>query len=258
MVCFAIVVSTIIPSQALAHAAAPSPFTVIGDVTEVLSPQAYVNTNAAFVHASNSPLPLKLDHARYFVVHGTPIGPEHPYSYRIIADPGTQVGIMELAVNQKQATHLIEVGTLAGTSSAVQPYASGSHTFGFQTIWEDPVGASVNWVDSHLNFSYNGSYVTINSTWYTSWWLSNTGWSQTSASNWSAYTDRGTVAWSITNAHMHNGSFWIPGCSPPTDVYYNNNNALGYANGNIGGTVYTYATGSCAGLLDYYSLFTTP
>lgn len=131
-VCLVLVLSVVLSPYAFARSSTPSLFTVIGGVTEVGSPQDYASADTAFFQVSH--MSLKLDNARYYVVHGSPIGSSRPYSYTVIPSGGIQVGVMELGVNQHSNTHLIEVGTLAGASSAVIPYSSGSHAIGYKTV----------------------------------------------------------------------------------------------------------------------------
>lgn len=74
-----------------------------GDISEISSPQDYQTVGVQFV--DNSTPPLQLTNTRYYVIKGRADSTgEYRYPFKVQADPGIQVGGIELAVNPAEHT----------------------------------------------------------------------------------------------------------------------------------------------------------
>ncbi len=133
------------------------------------------------------------------------------------------------------AAHAPDLGTAAGASPTISSTTTSSTGGGAITVWEDIVGLSVNSVGDHIDWSYDGTYVTSFSGRDSRTWLSETGWQEVSHSIGSYYNGSHTVATVYTNDH-----FATSLCH--TDTYYYANNVYGFGDGHVGGGVNTWYT----------------
>jgi hypothetical protein len=177
----------------------------------------------------------------------------------------------ELATDALNARILIEIGATSqpAASAAVSgkdfneasAATDGSpaplsliHTSGyFETNWIDPVGILVNTVKDNVSWTYDTSTGKVTSYSGSDFrtWFSGNGWAEVSHYISSYYNSGHTVATVYTNDAFATSSWFpLPACGT-TVTYYYANNAYAYGNGNIGGGVNTWVTGTCGFLLHY-------
>lgn len=256
--------------------AAPQPtssYIVRGTITLIASPQAYAATpGAQFFDVSQ--VPLHLAQPAYYVVTATVIKGIYQYQYELVAERGSVVGSIELAINPNTHTQLIEVGvptadSLAavdaarpsGGSSDTQPIVAQTRpqhaslvsanlsTSGYyRTVWMDSRIQEVNEVKDSISFTYDGTYVNSYSGSDYRWW--GPVWSEDSHSIGSFYNSNHTTATVWTHDHFGNSASCWPSYN---EIYYSNNSVIGYGSGAVGGKVSTSAYGACAWELSYWT-----
>ena len=132
------------------------------------------------------------------------------------------------------------VGTTTWTST---------HGF-FSTFWTDPIGITVNSVIDEAHWQYNRSTVRSLTGNDLRQWFTGNGWSEVSHSIGAYYNSNSTVGTVYTNDRFRTTSWFpCPGASAH-NTYYQANNVYGFADGHTGGGVNTWATGTCAFLLE--------
>lgn len=134
----------------------------------------------------------------------------------------------------------------ASSGRAVSALAAATTSKGYYKVyWQDLVFIDVNWVQSELTWTWNGSTVTNPSGIGRFYWLSSTGWTRQSW-NVSALTNTGSQAYFDSDAVYKNGP--ATGFCPISWVktHYVNIKVIGEKNGTLRGTrTSTYREGYC-------------
>lgn len=262
----------LLSTQLVQAAPQPAPsYSIRGAVSRIASPQVYAATpGAKFFDVSR--VPLVISQPVYYVVHAAVVDSVYQYQYELVAAHRTVVGSVELAVNLSTHTQLIEVGTptaasmaaadrssptsgqsatqsIVGQSPATQLAAATSSTSGYyHTVWVDSGIRWVTEVKDSISFGYDGTYVN----WYSGsdyrWW--GPGWSESQHSIGSGYNSNYTTATVWTHDHFGSSAYCWPSYN---EIYYSNNNVVGYGSGAVGGRVSTSADGACAWALSHWS-----
>ncbi len=172
--------------------------------------------------------------------------------------------IRELALDPTTCQQLVEQGTLSKpvsyktdgdvfqneivfvnkTDKATTEDATAQATF--KTTWYDPVGITVNYVYDTVNWDYDGNTVSPNFISDGRWPNSATGWYEAAHTLYPYYDS--TMVQGSTYDHMENDIF----CAlQTTNVWYQNNNVNGYADGSSDGGVVSWDDGGCSTWLHY-------
>lgn len=174
------------------------------------------------------------------------------------------VALLVLAANLRTCQQIVEVGHLravpsvAGGSSGASGTISaaslapgvangGTQPAHFITVWYDPANFPVNHVEDSIYWSYGGGHVSNCRGSDYRWWLSDTGWRETSHTGpYVVYEHNSTDCRLYTSA-----TYWnYPFCSG-TGIGYNANNVYGQSDGSAWGWVNTWAYGNCSTWLWY-------
>lgn len=216
----------------------------------------------------NRHLPFVLQSPHYYLIHGQDVSGQYRYPYTLTAHNDV-VAAVESAINPASHEELVEVGLInsvpklpnstgkaaSNTTSATSSSTDPSQTGYFETVWQDPVGIVMNYVEDYVSFSWTNSTMDSAYGWDDTYAEGPSGWKETSHSNGGYWGSGNQYYDEWTGADFEN-DWWCPTTTfggPSTYIYYDTNNAIAFPGG-MSGNVDTWATGGCTSEMHYYTV----
>ena len=250
---------TVFPSYNTALAASPRQFSLSGSVTEIAGPSDYNAPGTVFLDqqktasqqgtANQASTLQTLTNTRYYIIAGYSIDGTYHYPFHIDAGPGVHVTGVEVAINTQAHTQLLAVGIPNTSSSQIQPLASAHANA--ELRWLDPVNLELVKVWANLDWTYNGTTVTLVGGNGDDSWFAPSGWfANPSASHYNSSLSNS--AWSNSHDGSYvNALFCTLAGDGPTLIGVNYVEVDGWNDGHKSGYYDTFIRGACAVLPHY-------